>query len=81
MDEKGLKARIFKAGVEPGIRKEVWQYLLGMWPPGETGTQRRTRLQELRGEYQQLKAQWTTITDKQATRFASIIASYLSLAF
>ena len=70
VDEKGLKQRIFKAGVEPGIRKEVWQYLLGMSPPGKTAAQRKAFLQELREEYQEVKAQWTTISDKQAARLA-----------
>lgn len=70
VDEKGLKQRIFKAGVEPSIRKEVWQYLLGMSPPAKTAAQRKALLQDQREEYQKIKAQWTTIADKQAARLA-----------
>ncbi len=70
VDEKGLRLRIFKAGVELSIRREVWQYLLGMCPPGKTGAQRKAHMQELREEYQKIKAQWTTITDKQAARLS-----------
>ena len=70
MDEKGLRTRIFKAGVEPGIRKEVWQYLLGLHPAGKTAAHRKGLVQGLRQEYEQLKAQWTTIADKQAARSA-----------
>lgn len=62
--------RIFSAGVEPKARKEIWKYLLGLYPPGKTAAQRQTLLQELRAEYEQIKAQWTSITDRQSARLA-----------
>jgi hypothetical protein len=71
VDEKGLRMRIFKAGVEPAIRKEVWKYLLGLYPTGRTAAHRHALLQQRREEYQRIMAQWTSITDCQAKRFAS----------
>lgn len=68
VDEKGLRMRIFRAGVEPSIRKEVWKLLLGMYPAGRTGAHRHAFLQQRRQEYDRIKAQWTSITDCQAKR-------------
>lgn len=70
VEEKGLRMRIFKAGVEPGIRKEVWKYLLGLYPAGKTAAHRHAFLQQRREEYGHIMAQWTSITDCQAKRSA-----------
>lgn len=75
VDEKGLRLRVFKAGVDPAIRKEVWQYLLGLHPSGTTAAQRSSSMLHLRNEYQQIKAQWTTIADKQAARQATHVSA------
>ena len=63
--------RIFSAGVEPEARKEIWKYLLGMYPAGKTAAQRQVLMQSLRQEYEDIKAQWTTISGKQAARCGS----------
>jgi hypothetical protein len=70
VDEKGLRMRIFKAGVEPGIRAEVWKFLLGMYPAAKTAAHRQGFLQQRREEYERIKSQWTSITDVQAARSA-----------
>ena len=63
-----LKTRIFRAGVESKGRKEAWKFLLGMYPKGSTLAYRQSLLTKRYKEYQHLKAQWTSITDKQAAR-------------
>ena len=68
MDGKALRVRIFYAGVEPSIRKEAWKFLLGMYPAGSTAAYRQALLQKRSAEYELVKAQWTSITDKQAAR-------------
>lgn len=71
MDSKALRARIFGGGVEPGIRKEAWKYLLGMYhPEGSTAAYRHALNQKRSAEYERIKAQWTSISDKQAARSA-----------
>ena len=68
MDDKALRARIFGGGVEPGIRREAWKYLLGMYPPISTAAYRQTLFRKRVAEYEQIQAQWTSITEKQAAR-------------
>jgi hypothetical protein len=36
-----LKARIFKGGVEPDLRREVWKFLLGYFPWNSTSSERQ----------------------------------------
>lgn len=68
-DETSLRRRIFLSGVEPGLRREAWKFLLGFHSFSSTHAQRRKLQAERRTEYGQLKAQWTSITDAQAARF------------
>ena len=68
MDGKALRLRIFNAGVEPSIRREAWKYLLGLYPAGSTSAYRAALAQKRAGEYERIKAQWSSIGDKQAAR-------------
>lgn len=68
VDGKALRLRIFNAGVEPSIRKEAWKYLLGLYPAGSTAPHRACLARKRAREYDQIKAQWTSISDKQAAR-------------
>ncbi|KAK9814540.1 hypothetical protein WJX72_007608 [[Myrmecia] bisecta] len=70
VDEKGFRQRVFYSGVEPGLRREAWKFLLGFYPMDSTAKQRAALLDAKRREYEQLKAQWTTITDAQAAMHA-----------
>ena len=47
-----LRERIFTSGIEPGLRREVWKFLLGLYPPCSTFEERETLMSRLRAEYQ-----------------------------
>ncbi|KAM7069313.1 TBC1 domain family member 25-like [Molossus nigricans] len=53
-----LRLRIYHGGVEPSLRKVVWQYLLNVYPDGLTRRQQTDYMQRKDREYRQLKSQW-----------------------
>ncbi|NXX46819.1 TBC25 protein, partial [Tricholaema leucomelas] len=58
-----LRLRVFHGGVEPGLRKVVWRYLLNIFPPDLSGQQRLSHLRFKAAQYQHLKASllaWTS---------------------
>ncbi|XP_072102677.1 TBC1 domain family member 25 isoform X1 [Mobula birostris] len=52
-----LRLRIYHGGVEPGLRKVVWRYLLNVYPEGLTGQQRLDYMKRKSREYERLKAE------------------------
>lgn len=77
-DEKGkikdvekLKNQIFYGGVDDKIRKDVWKFLLGYYPFNSTAEEREMIRREKKVEYELLKNQWKSISQKQESRFAS----------
>jgi len=48
------------------LRKEVWKYLLGLYPMGSTAWERGAILHRLCDAYEAVKQQWTSITPQQA---------------
>ncbi|XP_059728414.1 TBC1 domain family member 25 [Haemorhous mexicanus] len=50
-----LRLHIFHGGVEPGLRKVVWRYLLNVFPAGLTGQERLSHLRLKAAEYSSLK--------------------------
>lgn len=58
---KELKQRIFYGGVEPGIRSEVWKYLLKVYPMNSTFEEREAILKSKRAKYAEWKNMWKTI--------------------
>ncbi len=69
VNEKALRQRVFYSGVAPDIRKEVWKFLLGLYPASSTAAERAEILKQKRLHYGRIKAQWTTITPEQAARY------------
>lgn len=67
-DEAGLRERVFHSGLDKGLRREAWKYLLGFHAFTATHAQRAALRAEKRTEYSRLKAQWTSITEAQAAR-------------
>lgn len=65
-----LLDKIFRGGLEEGIRGEVWQFLLGyqVWhqPTEVRETNRRARVEE----YFRMKLQWKSMSEDQQNRFA-----------
>ena len=67
-DEAGLRERVFRSGLDKGLRREAWKYLLGFQAFTATHAQRATLMAEKRAQYSRLRAQWTSITEAQAAR-------------
>ncbi|XP_030330133.1 LOW QUALITY PROTEIN: TBC1 domain family member 25 [Strigops habroptila] len=51
-----LRLHVYHGGVEPGLRKVVWRYLLNVFPAGLSGQERLAHLRHKAGEYAALKA-------------------------
>ena len=67
-DESALRQRVFHSGIEPGLRREAWKFLLGFYSFDSTFTQRAALRADKRVQYGRLKAQWTSIAPEQAAR-------------
>jgi hypothetical protein len=46
-----LKQRIFEGGIEPGLRKIIWRYLLNIYPHNISSKQRMIFLKSITSEY------------------------------
>ena len=78
MNEKALRQRVFYSGVAPEIRKEVWKFLLGLYPAGSTAAERTDILKQKRLHYGRIKAQWTSIAPEQAAKCVSLAVIIVS---
>ncbi|GFG36266.1 hypothetical protein Cfor_08876, partial [Coptotermes formosanus] len=65
-----VKDIIFRGGVVPSLRHEVWKFLLGYFPWDSTHADRRKLRKQKTDEYFQMKLQWRTITPGQEQRFS-----------
>ena len=52
------------------LRKEVWKFLLGLYPIDSTARERGNILKTLCEEYNAIKQQWTSILPQQALNWA-----------
>ena len=68
VNEKALRQRVFYSGVANEIRKEVWKFLLGLYPMSSTAAERADILKQKRLHYGRIKAQWTSICPEQAAK-------------
>ncbi|XP_068641646.1 uncharacterized protein [Aristolochia californica] len=69
MDPNALRKRIFYGGVEHGLRKEVWKFLLGFHAYDSTYAEREYLSATKKSEYETIKCQWKSISEEQAKRF------------
>ncbi|XP_058055503.1 TBC1 domain family member 17 [Anopheles bellator] len=69
-DPERVKEIIFRGGIKPDIRAEVWKYLLGLDCWEHTAQQRDERRANKTQEYFQMKLQWLTITPTQEHNFS-----------
>ncbi|KAG7984475.1 hypothetical protein I3843_04G162900 [Carya illinoinensis] len=69
MDSKALRKRIFYGGMEHGLRKEVWAFLLGYHRYDSTYAEREYLRSLKKTEYETIKIQWQSISPEQAKRF------------
>lgn len=76
---KTFKERVFSSGIEPSLRQKAWKYLLGFYAYDSTRADRRTLRRKKKAEYERMKAQWVTLNDEQASRFASTCLAQATL--
>ena len=72
METKLLKQRIFRGGIHPNLRAELWCYLLGHYEWNSTYIQREQRRKQLEDGYFIMKRQWITITAAQEANFTAL---------
>ncbi|KAG0729053.1 TBC1 domain family member 15 [Chionoecetes opilio] len=70
LDVEQLKQRIFRGGIHPNLRRELWCYLLGHYLWNQTYVQREERKREHENHYYIMKQQWKTVTEDQESRFS-----------
>ncbi|KAM3321355.1 TBC1 domain family member 15 [Capsicum chacoense] len=68
-DSEEVRKRIFYGGVEQGLRKEVWPFLLGYHSYDSTYAEREYLVSVKKSEYETIKNQWKSISKEQAKRF------------
>lgn len=64
-DPERIKEIIFRGGIDPPLRADVWKYLLNydLWE--NTTTERDERRKNLEEEYYRMKLQWSTLSKNQ----------------
>ncbi|KAK7107602.1 TBC1 domain family member 15-like isoform X2 [Littorina saxatilis] len=67
-----LKEQIFRGGVDPSIRNEVWKYLLGYYSWDSTLKKRQEERKRKVDDYFRMKLQWKTISAEQEKRFSTL---------
>ncbi|XP_074661336.1 TBC1 domain family member 15-like [Tubulanus polymorphus] len=60
VDEHALRKAVFKGGVDPAIRREVWQFVFGLYPCTTTLRERQVLLSDYQAKYSALKNRWKT---------------------
>ncbi|XP_014468317.1 PREDICTED: TBC1 domain family member 15-like [Dinoponera quadriceps] len=61
---------IFRGGISPPLRFEVWKYLLNYYPWNSTSKERAYLQSEKTDEYFRMKLQWRSFTPEQENRFS-----------
>ncbi|KAI8031742.1 TBC1 domain family member 15 [Camellia lanceoleosa] len=69
IDSKALRKRIFYGGVDPGLRKEVWPFLLGYHAYDSTSAEREYLMSLKKSSMRLLKPKQGSISTEQAKRF------------
>lgn len=65
-----IKEIIFRGGVDPVLRSEVWKYLLGYYSWDSNMKKRQEERKRKVDDYFRMKLQWKTITVEQEKRFS-----------
>uniref|UniRef100_A0A8C2WVY4 TBC1 domain family member 15 n=1 Tax=Cyclopterus lumpus TaxID=8103 RepID=A0A8C2WVY4_CYCLU len=73
-----IKELVFRGGVTPFLRKEVWKFLLGFYPWNSTAKEREDILRLKTDEYFRMKVQWKSVGEEQEMR-NSLLRGYRSL--
>ncbi|KAF8427350.1 rab-GTPase-TBC domain-containing protein [Tirmania nivea] len=62
-----VKERIFHGGVDPAARKEIWLWLLDVYPWDSTRDERTALMNSKRDEYVRLKGKWWDDMDRRSS--------------
>ncbi|KAK5884772.1 hypothetical protein CesoFtcFv8_018559 [Champsocephalus esox] len=73
-----IKEIVFRGGVTPTLRREVWKFLLGFYPWNSTHKEREDILRVKTDEYFRMKVQWKSVSEEQEMR-NSLLKGYRSL--
>uniref|UniRef100_A0A1A8KV11 TBC1 domain family member 15 n=1 Tax=Nothobranchius kuhntae TaxID=321403 RepID=A0A1A8KV11_NOTKU len=73
-----IKELVFRGGVIPSLRKDVWKFLLGFYPWNSTTKEREDILRAKTDEYFRMKVQWKSVSEEQEMR-NSLLRGYRSL--
>ncbi|KAJ8676736.1 hypothetical protein QAD02_012523 [Eretmocerus hayati] len=65
-----IRGIIFKGGISPSLRYEVWKFLLNYYPWNSTESDRSELRKKKTDEYYAMKLQWKSMTSAQESRFS-----------
>uniref|UniRef100_A0A8C1M2N3 TBC1 domain family, member 17 n=1 Tax=Cyprinus carpio TaxID=7962 RepID=A0A8C1M2N3_CYPCA len=77
-DPQKVKKLVFRGGIDPSQRNEVWKFLLGFYPWNSTTKEREDILRVKTDEYFRMKVQWKSVSEEQEMR-NSLFRGYRSL--
>lgn len=77
-DPQRIKDLVFRGGIVPHLRKDVWKFLLGFYPWTSTAKEREDILRVKTDEYFRMKVQWKSVSEEQEMR-NSLLRGYRSL--
>ncbi|XP_035619820.2 TBC1 domain family member 17-like [Oncorhynchus keta] len=77
-DPQQIKELVFRGGITPSLRKDVWKFLLGFYPWNSTLKEREDILRMKTDEYFRMKVQWKSVSEEQEMR-NSLLRGYRSL--
>uniref|UniRef100_A0A1B6CAJ1 TBC1 domain family member 15 n=1 Tax=Clastoptera arizonana TaxID=38151 RepID=A0A1B6CAJ1_9HEMI len=66
-----IEQAIFRGGIEPALRCNVWKFLLGYYPWESTTAERAELRKQKVDEYFKMKLQWRSMTLAQEERFSA----------
>nr|XP_023026580.1 TBC1 domain family member 15 [Leptinotarsa decemlineata] len=69
-DVESVKNLIFRGGITPSLRKEVWKFLLEYYPWSSTEAERQKLVVAKSNEYYIMKLQWKRMTKVQEENFS-----------
>uniref|UniRef100_A0A8C1D3Y8 TBC1 domain family, member 17 n=1 Tax=Cyprinus carpio carpio TaxID=630221 RepID=A0A8C1D3Y8_CYPCA len=61
-DPQKVKELVFRGGIVPSLRREVWKFLLGFYPWNSTTKEREDILRGKTDEYFRMKVQWKSVS-------------------
>ncbi|XP_054263232.1 TBC1 domain family member 15-like isoform X2 [Macrosteles quadrilineatus] len=69
-DPDWVKDKVFRGGISPSLRHDVWKYLLGYYPWHATTAELRELRKQKVEEYFRMKLQWRSMSMGQEERFS-----------